>query len=247
MLKHHKLISFCVGLGFLIIFQEFATPQPIFRFLIPAFLVYAGAVTAYNRWYLKQINQYNVWILIRPLLLLLSGFGIASLVPSLALRGVFLIISVGLITSVEILLGNLAENILLIETLFIAFGLFFTFAGYYYNAPSFETLYLMGVFATSALLVRSFYESVPRPERIKVISALIIGLFTAELYWALNFLQFPYTVLAVLLFNIFYFCLILNYYFFFHILNFKKIQFHLFLTSASTVLVLITTPWNIIR
>src|SRR5271156_3391945 len=105
MLKHHKLISFCMGLGFLVIFQEFATPQPIFRFLIPALLFYAAAVTAYNRWYLKQINQYNFWILIRPLLLLLSAFGVASLIPSTGLRGAFLIICVGAITFVQILLG----------------------------------------------------------------------------------------------------------------------------------------------
>ena len=53
-LKHHKLISLCIGLGFLLSVQKFAVPEPIFRFLIPTFFLYILIAAAYNSWYLKQ-------------------------------------------------------------------------------------------------------------------------------------------------------------------------------------------------
>ncbi|HYV33528.1 MAG TPA: hypothetical protein VE973_01635, partial [Candidatus Limnocylindria bacterium] len=237
MLKYHSIISFCIGLLFLIVVQEFATPEPIFRFLIPAFLLYAGGVTVYNRWYLKQVEKYNFWILIRPMLLLAAGFGIFLVIPSFGIRGIFLILTVVMITFFEFILGNLAENILLNETLIIAFGLFFAFFGAYHYLPAPEIwnhwgwvipfLYLLGIFGGSFLLTRSFYEATPQSEKNKLVSSITIGLFCAELYWVLNFLQFHYSVLSLILFNIFYLCLILNYYHLFHNLNFKKIQFHL--------------------
>jgi hypothetical protein len=227
----------------------FANPTPVFRFLLPAFLIYAALITVYNRWYLKQIQKYNFWILIRPLLLVASGFGIFLVIPASGLRSLFLLPTALFITGLEIILGNLAENILLNETLIIAFGLFLSLFGAYYYLPatSFEIFYLFGIFLGSALLTRSFYELLPKSERSKQLGAIIIGLFCAELYWVLNFLHFHFSVLSILLFNIFYFCLIVNYYHLYHMLNYKKIKFHLFLILACSVVVLISTPWIIVK
>jgi hypothetical protein len=50
----------------------------------------------------------------------------------------------------------------------------------------------------------------------------------------------------LVLFNIFYLCLILNYYHLFHLLNFKKIQFHLVLIAVCVLLVIFSTPWSIL-
>ncbi len=247
MLKHHKLISIALGLLFLIIVQQFAAPQPIFRFLFPAILAYGLLVWFYNRWYLKQISRYNFWVLIRPTLLLVGAFGVVLFIPSFGLRGLFLTAAVACVAFFEALVGNLAENILLNETLLIAFGLFFTFFAQYYYAPSAEPWYLLGVFLSSSLLARSFYEAVPRSQKVKAIGAISIGLFCSELYWALNFLDFHYSVLALFLFNIFYFCLILNYYHLLHMLNFKKVKFHLLLIAACGLLALLATPWSIIQ
>ncbi len=247
MLKYHKLISLVWGLTFLIVLQTFSTPEPIFRFLIPAFIGYTALVTLYNVWYLKQIDKYNFWIILRPILLLLSGFGLFLIIPSDLLRGSFLIVSVGVIAFFEIILGNFAENFLLNETLLIAFGLFFLFFAFYHYLPNYQTYYLAGIFFGSALLTRSFYEFVPKSSRVKLIGAVTIGLFCSQLYWTLNFLQFHFSALSLILFNIFYFCLILNYYFLFHILNFKKIQFHLLLILICSVVVLISTPWQILK
>ena len=247
MLKHHKFISFCFGLLFLIVLQKFATPEPIFRFLIPAFLFYAAVVGFYNFWYLKQIQKYNFWTLLRSLMLLIAAFGIFFVLPSGNLRGLFLILTVAIITFVEIILGAAAENILLNETLLIAFGLFLALFGADYYFPSQQSFFTVGIFFSGALLARSFYEFTPEPAKAKTVSAIVMGLFCSELYWALNFLHFYYSSLAVFLFLVFYFCLIINYYRIFHILNYKKIQFHLFLILCCTVLVLLTTPWKVIQ
>ena len=246
MLKYHKFISFCIGLAFLIVLQRFATPEPVFRFLLPAFLVYAAAASLYNRWYLKKIGQYNFWLLLRILLLLSAAFGIFLIVPSDFLRGLFLIVAVVLITFFEIILGNLSENILLNETLIIAFGLFFTLTAFYEYVPSYATAYLVGAFLGAALLARSLYEFVPQPKPVKLIGAVTLGLFVSEVFWALNFLPFHFSVAALLLFNLFYLCLILNYYYLFHILSFQKIQFHLVLIAACDAAVLLVTRWRIL-
>lgn len=246
-IKHHKFIALCLGLLFLIVVQKFAEPLPVFRFLVPAFLLYAAIVGTYNVWYLKQIKKYNFWTVLRSLMLLASAFGVFLVLPSENLRGLFLSFTVAVIAFVEIILGSAAENILLNETLLIAFGLFFTFFAAYYYAPSYQILYLTGIFLSGTLLTRSFYEFTPKTKETKMVSSIILGLFCCQLYWSLNFLHFYYSALAVFLFDIFYFLLILNYYNFFHILNYKKVQFHLFLILACSVVVLLSTPWKIIQ
>jgi len=247
MLKYHNIIAFCSSLVFLIVVQKFATPIPVFRFLAPAFILYAALVAVYNRWYLKQTDRYNPWTVLRSVMLLVSAFGVFLVLPSAALRGSFLVVAVFLLTFFEMVIGKSAENILLNETLIIAFGLFCTFFSLYYDIPSFGPWYLLGVFFTAFLLARSLYEFVPTPGRIKLITAMALGLFCSELYWSLNFLQFHFSTLALILFNVFYFCLVVTYYQFYHVLNFKKIKFHLFLMLACVVLTLLTTRWRIIQ
>jgi hypothetical protein len=246
MLKHHKLISFCFGLLFLIVMQKFASPEPVFRYLTPAFVAYTALLAIYNRWYLNTIQKFNIWVWLRPILFLFSAFGFFLILPNEFLRGLFLILCVGLITLFEVILENIAENILLNETLIIAFGMFFAFFGLYNYAPGYQPFYLVGVFLGSTLLARSFYEFCSSTQKAKITGAIAIGLFSGELFWALNFLHFHYSVLSIFLFNFFYFCLILNYYHLFHNLNFKKIQLHLFLIMACFFAVLISTPWRIV-
>jgi hypothetical protein len=243
MLKYHNFIAFFTGLSFLIILQKFAAPEPIFRFLLPAFLLFTAAVAIYNRWYLKKIDKYNFWVAIKPLLLLMACFGVFLILPDEFLRGIFLIAAVLIITLFEITLGDFAENVLLNETLIVAFGLFFSFFAANYYAPGYQPLYLLGIFLSGSLLARSFYEFVPKSKRTKTLASLILGLFCGEFFWVLNFLHFHFSVLSILLFNFFYFCLVLNYYHLFHVLTLKKIQFHLFLMLGCLAAVLAATPW----
>ena len=246
-LKHHKLTSVCIGLLFLLVVQNFSGAQPIFRFLVPAVIFYLFLVGLYNSWYLKTIKKYNFWSLLLPELLMAAGFGSFLVIPSSNLRGLFLTVTVIFIALAEIILGNVSENLMLNQTLVIAFGLFFSFFGAYFYTPTLEPVYLIGVFLGAGLLARIFYESVPQSEKTKLIGAVAIGLFCAELFWVLNFLQFHFSVLSLILFNIFYFCLILNYYHLFHNLNFKKVQFHLLLIAFCSLMAVLATPWTVRR
>ncbi len=181
------------------------------------------------------------------MLLLASAFGLFLIIPTEGFRGLYLIITVGLISLGEIILGKEGENILLNETLIIAFGLFLTFSAFYQYIPTYSVIYAIGVFVSASLLARSFYELLPQAGYSKLVGSVTLGLFCSEIFWALNFLPFHFSVQGVLLFNIFYLCLILNYYHQFHNLNLKKIQFHLLLIVGCSLVVLLFTPWNIIQ
>ncbi len=247
MKNRHNFVSLAIALLFVLILQKFASPQPVFRFLVPAFAGLLAVVWFYNRWYLRQMEKYNFWIQLRPLLLLSAGFGIFSVLPSELWREIFLVASVPVITLFELVLGNLTENLILNETLFIAFGLFSYFFASYFYAPAYQPYYALGVFISSSLLARCFYEFLPQDDKVKIVSSLVLGLFCAELFWVMNFLPFHFSFLAFLMFNLFYFCLIINNYYLFHSLSAKKIQFHLSLLMVCMFLALLATPWVIMR
>lgn len=244
--KYHNLISLLVGLLFLIVLQKFSTPQPVFRFLLPAFVLYVLLTLGYNRWYLKSLEKYNVWTTLRFALLQLAGAGIFFFIPSYGLRGLFMVCAVALITLFEYFIAHFAEDLILNQTLLIAFGFFFSASATAWEFPAYSFAATLLVFLIVSLLARAFYESVPQSARIKTAIALVLGLLCSELFWSLTFLPPYFYVLALILFNVFYLCLILNYYYLFHILTFKKAQFHLALMAACTILVLLTAHWSII-
>ena len=246
MLKHHKFVSFLIGLAFVIVLQSLAHPEPVFRFLVPAYAAYMIAVFFYNRWYLQQLQSLNQWALIRNELLLAAGFGLYLIIPSEAVRGLFLLTGVGVIAFFELMLGKHSENIVLNETLFVAAGLFFALSAFSQYIPSYQTLYSVLIFAGTALLARSFYDYMPQSGEAKTVGALVLGLFASEIFWALSFLPLHFSALGIILFDFVYFALMMNYYFLFHTLNFKKMQFHLFLIVASGLLVIAATPWKIL-
>lgn len=251
MTKIHNMVSLGIGLLFLIVLQHFSLPRPIFRFLFPALLAFAVIVTAYNRWYLRAINKYNFWALVRPILLMFSAFGIFLIIPSESVRGLFLLSAVVVVAVVEAFIGNFSESYLINETLITAFGLFLAITGIsLYVSPFYKSyinfFYISGIFFAAVLCARGFYEYSAQSREAKWLGSLILGLFSAELFWVLNFLPFHFSVTAFLLLDFFYFCLILNYYFFYNILSLKKIQFHLVLAVATALLVFLATPWKII-
>ncbi|MCX6796876.1 MAG: hypothetical protein NTX98_00140 [Candidatus Doudnabacteria bacterium] len=252
MLKLHNLVAMAFGLLFLAVLQTFSNPYPIFRFLLPAFLAFLVLVVWYNYKYLKKIEKYNFWIIIRPVLLILSGFGIFLLLPSTGMRNLFLISGVLLISFFESFIGKFAEELLINEILIIAFGAFVAILGASFYIPPFakpylNVIYLIGIFSMTVLISRSFYEFTPVTKKTKLLASIILGLLCSEFLWVLSFLQFHYSVLAFLLFNLFYFCLILNYHYYFNTLNIKKIQFHLIILVISGGLALLATPWKIIQ
>ncbi len=234
----------------MVLLREFSNPDPIFRILVPVFLVYLILVLLYNYWYLKTIQKYNFWMLIKLLMLLISGFGIFLVMPTVGLRSLFLVASVFVVALFEYAIGNYSENVQINETILTAFGMFVAILGAALYIPPFfkpyvNLLYLSGIFLSSTIISRTFFEFIPQPGKIKTAASVTMGLYTTEVFWALSFLPFHYSALALLLFVVFYLCLMLNYYYFFQTLSFKKFQFHLILALVCVSLVMVSTPWKI--
>jgi hypothetical protein len=247
MTKYHKIISVVFSLVFLILLQEFSVPRPIFRFLLPVFLLFLLVLTAYNKKYLETLQKYNPWTLLRPLLFYTSMFGLFLIIPGNFWRGLFLLLVVALGSIFQIFLGKFAEHVALNETLVIGFGLYMSISAFaLLYAPKFQTLYLAAIFAGTFLAVRSFYEVLPQNNSIKMAASAVIALFCTELFWALTFLPLHYSAPALMLFNLFYFCLVLNYYQAFNILNIRKFQLHLGLMMLCSGFIFLLTPWKII-
>ncbi len=243
--KYHKFIAVGLSLVFLVIMQKFSVPRPIFRFLVPALFLFLLLLTGYNRWYLKKIDKDTWWNLLRPILFFSSMFGLFLIIPGNFLRGLFLLAVIALGSIFEIFLGDFAENVALNETLVIAFGLFMSICAFaLLYAPKFQTLYLGAIFLGTFLT--TFYEFLPQDSSSKLVSSLVISLFATQLFWALTFLPLHYSASALMLFNIFYFCLVLNYYQAFNILNLRKFQFHLGLMLVCSGFIFLLTPWKII-
>jgi hypothetical protein len=250
--KHHKLVSFTIGLMYLALLQTFSTPQPVFRYLILSLVAYSAVVWYYNNWFLNKIEKKNFWLALRPVLLFWSGLGIFVLLPSPFLRALFLLLTVGIIFIFEMLLANYSENVMLSFSALTMFGFFIGIVGVGQYFPPLNSgiiyfIYISLIFSAVYLISRSFYEFAPQPKKNKNAAAVILGLFSGQIFWALSFLPFHFSVLGTLLFNAMFFCLALNYYYYFQIITFKKIQFHLLLLILTCGAVLLSTPWRIIK
>jgi hypothetical protein len=243
--RTHIIISAVIAIAFLVIIQMFASPLPVFRFLVPAFILYVGVVAGYNYWYLKRKEQFNVWLWLRLPFFFLAWFGLFFMVPSGLSRGLFLIISLPIIGFFESLVGNTGEQLGWNEFLLTLAALLISLFGfsYYFMLPG--VLYLLLVFASVAVVVRSSLELVPHENIVKWIASLALGLFATELFWAVSFLPLHYTALAVFTFNILYVLWIIYYHYLYKTLTRKQVQFHLILALVLAIVMFISTPWSI--
>jgi len=161
--------------------------------------------------------------------------------------------------------GQFYENMVIDETLLIAFGLLLGLAGAAQFFPDFhriaahlgrwqllswqfslQPLYLLGVFLVTLLLSRAFYEFVPQPNKTKWVAALALGLFSAEIFWAESFLPLHYSAQGLILLCLFYFCLILNYYHLFQTLTVKKNPVSFDFSRAGDCRCGLGHPWKIL-
>lgn len=241
----HVIISAVIATAFLVIVQIFASPLPVFRFLVPAFILYVAAVTGYNYWWLKSNRQFNFWLWMRLPLFLLSWFGLFFMVPSGLGRGLFLLISLPIIGFFESLVGNTGQQLGWNEFLLTIAALLISLFGfsYYFMIPG--VLYLFLVFAAVAIVVRSSFELIPHEPLVKWVAALALGLFATELFWAVSFLPLHYTALAVFTFNVLYVLWIIYYHYLYKTLTRKQVTFHLILALILAVVMFLSTPWSI--
>lgn len=243
--RAHLIISAVISILFLVVTQVFAAPLPVFRFLVPAFLAFLIAVAGYNRWYLQKKDKWNVWVWLRVPFFLLAWFGLFFLVPSGLGRGLFLLVGLPIIFFFESLVGNTGQQLGWNEFLLTMAALILTLFGfsYYFQLPG--VLYLLIVFLSVAIVVRSSLELVPHESMVKWVASLAIGLFATEMFWAISFLPLHYSALAIFTFNILYVLWIIYYHYLYRTLTAKQVQFHLVLALLLALVMLMSTPWSI--
>jgi hypothetical protein len=241
----HLIISAAIAIMFLVVTQIFAAPLPVFRFLVPAFAIYVGLVAFYNRYYLQKKELWNVWVWLRLPLFLFTWFGLFFLVPSGLGRGLFLLVTLPIVFFFESLVGNTGQQLGWNEFLLTLAALMLTLFGfsYYFQLPG--VLYLLIVFASVAVLVRSSLDLVPHDPRVKWVASLALGLFATELFWATSFLPLHYSALAIFTFNVLYVLWIIYYHYLYRTLTNKQVQFHLVLALILALVMLVATPWSI--
>jgi hypothetical protein len=246
--KHHKIICAGLALAFLVVLQSFAAPAPVFRYLIPAFLIYFVVVGAYNFFYLRASGKFNQWMWIRTMLFFLAWFGLFLIPPTVFLRGAFLLVSLPIIYFVELAVANVGENILFNLVILTAFSFYMAIAAaggnYFTKAPA--IIFISAVCLFTLLLTRSSFELIPVSFRTKWLYSLIISLFITEIFWAISFLPLHFSALGFFLLDVFYFLWTLCYYFLLNNLTVKKIQFHSVLLIVIIIVIMIATPWTIL-
>lgn len=243
MQKYHRWISFIFALAFLILVQQFPYERPVFRIFILALAAFLICLYLYSRWFLKKVGAYNFWTALGPALFYLSSAAIFSVVQTSFLKGAFLLLTLAAGSFLTAFLNTYLENLFLLQALLTAFEFFTAVFGLNFYFPKFYPLFLFGIFFAAFFSSRGFLEFAPNPPLQKNLVAAVLALLCCELFWAMNFLPLHFGSLALLLFNFFYFCLVVSYQYLFHVLSPKKIQFHFAVILFTSGLVLAATPW----
>lgn len=241
----HKIISLIFAIAFAVVMQIMAGGEPVFRYLVPMLFLFLTVLTLYNWRYLLAQKQYNLWLLLRVPLFILIWFGLLFVVPSGFGRTLLLLAGLPIVFVFETLLANkgqqLGWNMFLLSLSGLLLGLY----GLHYYFPLSGLLYLGLIFAGVTVLVRASIEAVPHPASVKWFASLVLGLFAAELFWALQFLPLYYSVLAIMSFNILYLLWAIYYHYLYQSLTRRQIQFNLLLVIVFSIIILISSPWTI--
>lgn len=244
--KYHKIISAGLAIALIVVVQAFASPLPVFRYLIPAVVGFVVLVLYYSHRYLHAIHQWNIWKLVQIGLFFIAWFGVFVLLPSYMVRGVYLVASVPIIYFFLLLIGNFGEQLLINQTLLTGFGLLVASWGlqFYYRLA--ESYVFVLEFFAMFLLIRASLELIPHSRRLKTLSALVISLFVSQIHWALSFWPLHYSALALICFSMFYAMWILYHFALFNVLTTRRVQFYLAFALFSIIIIVLASPWRIL-
>ncbi len=243
--SRHKIFSLLFATGFAVLLYFLTSGDLVFRYLVPAVLLYLMALTFYNWRYLLSQNEYLLWLLVRVPLFVFIWFGLLFIIPLGFVRLAFIFASIPLIFIFETLVANkgqqLGWNLFLVSLASLCLGLY----GFHYYFPLSGLVYLGLVFLGVAVLVRTTVESVPHETAVKWFASLVLGLFAAQIFWVLQFLPLHFSVLAILSFVILYLLWAIYYHYLYQSLTRRQIQFNLLLVIILSVIILISSPWTI--
>src|SRR5438309_370509 len=108
--RYHQIISLIFAVAYVVAIQLFASPQPVFRFLLPAVIIYLTALGLYNYYYLRAEHHFNIWTWLQPVLFFASWFLLLLLGPGEFIRGVILLAGLAVGFVIERFLGHAGEH-----------------------------------------------------------------------------------------------------------------------------------------
>ncbi|MEZ4180244.1 MAG: hypothetical protein R3B41_01840 [Candidatus Doudnabacteria bacterium] len=246
MKNKHKIFSAIVAILFVVVVQWFVSPVPVFRFLIPVFLLYLSGVMLYTWNYLIKKDDFSFWVWLRLPMFLGTWFWLLFLVPSGLAKGLFLLLSVALIFFFTNNVGKNGQQLAWNQYLITLFGVIIGISGFsFYFEEVNGLIFLIGLFGLVLLGTRTAVQQIPHPNSVKWLVSLVMALFAVELQWIMLFLPLHYTVLSVFIFNILYLLWAIYYHYLYQTLNQKQIQFNFLMILLLSILILLTTPWSI--
>jgi hypothetical protein len=242
----HNIVSLVVAVAFVVGLGWFVQPVPVFRFLLPAGLILLVLLASYNVWFLKRHNNWNVWLWLRPLLVLSSWFGLFFFIPSGFLRGIFLLLSVLVVVGLQRMLGSHGQRVVVMDLLVGSLTSALVTAGLaqYFTVPI--VVYLTFYFLFTFIFIRSIFEYLLISTRAKWLLSAIIAFAASELLWALLLLPLHYSVLGMLLGLWVYTASVIVYGQSFGQMTFKRIVYHLTWYSIIILILITATSWEII-
>src|SRR3989344_1247975 len=205
----HKLVSSILALLFLVIIQSL---NDVFRYLLAGMVIYLAIVMGYNYWYLKSRNFFTFWAWLRPLYFVGALSAAYLVIPETGMRGFFVIFGTIGIFLLELSLLSASEQVVFLETLFSYFAIVVAIFNFNFSLLPGTWLILILSFLATFLITRSSLEYIPQPNLKKNFFSWLVALCILEVSWSLLFLPLHFTILAAVLFNLFYLLWIVVYY-----------------------------------
>lgn len=241
----NRVFSLAVAIVLPLVVYLLSVPRPIYRFMIPAFLILVG-LTQVFAWstHVDFVGQRR-WAIIRSACFYISWFSIFFLVPA-DLRFLYALASVPVLFLGQAFILYAGETVLVTHTMLSAIGVLMAAAAaeFYFEAGS--TLLTLIVFGFDLVLCLATYAFIPQSPKVRLLSSLVVALLATEFYTVTLFLPFHYTVLGFLSFLAFYVLWLLTYYWQFGVLTKRRVQFYLATAMLLAFLVLLATPWRIV-
>jgi hypothetical protein len=244
--ENHKVISAAASLALPFFVYAFSYSNPIFRFIVPGFILLVGLVEYFSWGTFAHLHEGRTWAVVRSSLFYLAWVLLFFLLPNQAFQVIFLLSSIPVLYLAQELVGYTGETVLITHTILTSFGLLLAAAAgeYYFHAGSF--LLTLLVFMSLFLLVRATYVFVPQPSSIRLACSLVVALLATQSYAALLFLPFHFSVVGFFAFLAFYLAWLFSYYWQFGVLNSQRVKFYVIVSALLVVGLLLATPWRIV-
>lgn len=241
----YRVFSLVVAVVLPLVVYLLSVPRPIYRFMIPAFVVLVGLTQVFSWSAHVEFAGQRRWAMARSVCFFLSWFCVFFVVPA-DLRLWYMVLSVPILFIGQALVLYAGETVLVTHTILSSIGVLMGAAAaeFYFRAGS--ALLTLVVFGFELVLCMATYAFIPQSRKVQLLASLVVALLATEFYTATLFLPFHYTVLGFLSFLVFYVLWLLTYYWQFGVLVKRRVQFYVATVILLAVLVLLATPWRIV-